>query len=151
LFSTVDELSLLPETEEEYGEFIRQFADCTLPKSRWKHGAHLLVALWYVAEHGDDALPLVRLGILKYNESTGVRNTETDGYHETVTVFWVRTVSAFFRHKGNDRPRHVIAADLIAEYSFRKNLYREHYSFDLLQSREARQRWISPDLRPLPL
>jgi hypothetical protein len=146
----MDESSILPDSEEEYRDFIQQFKDCSLPKSRWKHGAHLLVALWYVAEHDEEALPLVRLGILKYNESTGVRNTETDGYHETVTVFWVRIVKAFLREEDNNRPRHELAADLIAAYLFRKNFYREHYSFDLMTSKEARLRWVSPDLRPLP-
>jgi hypothetical protein len=146
----MDESSILPESEEEYSDFIQQFKDCSLPKSQWKHGAHLLVALWYVAEHGDEALPLVRLGILQYNESTGVRNTETDGYHETITVFWVRMVKAFLRDKGSDRPRHELAADLIATYLFRKNIYLEHYSFDLMTAKEARLRWVSPDLRPLP-
>jgi hypothetical protein len=147
----LDELSLLPVTDEEYGDFIRQFDECTLPKSRWIHGSHLLVALWYAAEHGEDALPLVRLGILKYNESTGVRNTDSEGYHETVTVFWMRIVRAFIRDRGGNRPRYEMAADLIAEYSFRKNLFREYYSFDLMKSTEARQRWVSPDLRQLPL
>lgn len=147
----MDELSILPETLEEYAEFITQFSECTLPKSQWKHGAHLLVALWYVSEYGDDALPFVRLGILKYNESTGVRNTETEGYHETVTAFWVRMVQAFLQRKGETKLlRHELAADLIAEYSFRKNLFREYYSFDLMTSKEARQRWVSPDLRRLP-
>jgi hypothetical protein len=93
---------------------------------------------------------MVRLGILKYNESTGVRNTETEGYHETVTAFWVRMVKAFLRDKGRDCARHALAADLIATYLFRKNIYLEHYSFDLMTSKEARLRWVSPDLRPLP-
>jgi hypothetical protein len=150
----VNDLSLstavLPETEEEYRDFIRQFKECTLPKSRWQHAAHLLVALWYADEHKDEALPMVRLAILKYNESTGVRNTASEGYHETVTVFWMRIIHVFLRDRGNGRLRHKIAAELIAEYSFRKQLYREYYSFDLMKSTEARQRWVSPDLRRLP-
>lgn len=147
----MNDLSVLPETEEGYAEFVRQFRECTLPKSRWQHAAHLLIALWYADEYKEDALPMVRLAILKYNESTGGRNTETEGYHETVTVFWMRMVQVFLRDKRNERPLHEVAADLIAEYSFRKNLFREYYSFDLTKSTEARQRWVSPDLRRLPL
>ena len=28
--------------------FISRFEDCTLPKSEWTHGKHLVMALWYL-------------------------------------------------------------------------------------------------------
>mgnify|MGYP006994860582 CR=1 FL=1 len=35
--------------------FVAEFESGNLPKSRWTHEAHLLVALWYLAQHDEAA------------------------------------------------------------------------------------------------
>ena len=59
---------------------------CTLPKAEWTHEAHLATTLWLIAERPDIAperdLPNL---IRSYNESVGGVNSDTEGYHETIT------------------------------------------------------------------
>lgn len=65
----------------------------TLPKSRWTHEGHLLACVSLVRRHGAaDALAILRAAIPPYNESTGVANTPTSGYHDTITVYYVWAV-----------------------------------------------------------
>ena len=65
----------------------------TLPKQQWTHRAHVLAAVTLVRRHGAaDALARLRLAIPRYNEATGVANTDTGGYHDTITVFYVWAV-----------------------------------------------------------
>jgi hypothetical protein len=48
-------------TAHEIETFIQEFESCTLPKSRWTHHAHLVVALWYLTHHTpDETLNIVR-------------------------------------------------------------------------------------------
>ena len=66
---------------------------CTLPKPRWTHEAHVLACVSLVRCVGaTDALATLRVAIPRYNESTGVANTDTDGYHDTLTVYYVWAV-----------------------------------------------------------
>jgi hypothetical protein len=66
-------------------------ARLTLPKAAWTHPAHFAAALWLCARHPDlDMRPMIRA----YNEATGVENTDTAGYHETITLASLRAVRA---------------------------------------------------------
>src|SRR5688572_15497218 len=57
----------------------------TLVLERWTHQAHLAVGLWHVQRFGEEeSKRLLRHGISTYNESVGVPNSNTRGYHETV-------------------------------------------------------------------
>ena len=84
-------MSNLPETEEEIDAFIAAFEGCTLPKERWTHGAHLLTGACYVHALGQaGAIEKMRECVKRYNVSVGGKNTETSGYHETITVAWIK-------------------------------------------------------------
>lgn len=61
----------------------------TLPRTEWTHRAHVLAAAALVRRHGGaEALARLRLAIPRYNEATGTANTDTSGYHDTLTVFY---------------------------------------------------------------
>jgi hypothetical protein len=73
-----------------------QFRACTLPHGEWTHTAHLRVGTWHVHHFGADAaLALLRTGIRRLNDFHGTPNTETRGYHETITVAYVRLIAEF--------------------------------------------------------
>src|SRR3712207_4251172 len=75
---------------------VRGFDDCSLPCERWTHAAHLTVALWYLLEYDwPEAVARVRSGIKRLNAAHGVVTTRERGYHETLTLFWLRHVRAF--------------------------------------------------------
>ncbi|MEB3263240.1 MAG: hypothetical protein VKJ66_02585 [Synechococcus sp.] len=132
-------------------ELVQAFTTCTLPREEWSHHAHLTVGLWHVlqAASPEEALESLRQAIRRYNKATGTENTEHQGYHETITRFYVEIIDRFLQHGDQRQPIDRLAAELIARHGERSLLWR-HYSRDLLDSSAARLHWHEPDLRPLP-
>jgi hypothetical protein len=127
----------------------RGLIDRTLPKAEWTHEAHLRAGLWHVLHHGAAAaLPLLRERISAYNESVGTANTDTSGYHETITRFYVVVIDRFLAANDRGTPLDRLAAQLIAEHGDRR-LLMHHYSEGRLFTVVARRSWVEPDLRPI--
>ena len=118
--------------------------DCTLPKSEWTHEAHLAACIWLILERPDIApeaqLPAI---IRAYNVATGVVNDDTQGYHETLTVFWMRTVGDFNASK-NGTSLLEKANEMVAKFD--KDYPLRFYSREFLFSDEARARFLEGDL-----
>jgi hypothetical protein len=139
----------LPVTEPEIEVFLAAFEGCTLPKSEWTHSAHLLTGACYVHALGREAaLAKMRECVRRYNESVGGKNTETSGYHETITVMWIRLLDSL-RREATEMERAEFAALAVERFAARRDIFREYYDFDLLGSTEARMRWIEPTLKAL--
>jgi hypothetical protein len=80
---------------QDIESFIREFEARSLPKSRWTHQAHLVVGLWYLSHHSPaEALSIVCQRIRAYNETVGTANTDTSGYHETMTRLFLHGIAA---------------------------------------------------------
>ena len=138
-------------TDSELEDLVRRFGDCTLSKPEWTHAAHLAVGLWHVSRYGRaDALPRLRAGISRLNESHGTANTATGGYHETVTRAYVELLAAFAARHADEPVAARVVALLADPLSDRKALLR-FYSRGRLDSVEARLGWAEPDLAPLAL
>jgi hypothetical protein len=133
----------------EIFSLVRRFDDCTLPRAEWTHAAHLTVALWYLLEFDwPEATARVRRGIRRYNAAHGVRTTPTGGYHETLTLFWMRAVRAYLEDGRNEgRALVSLANELVATADSQLPL--RHYTRARLFSPEARAAWVEPDLKPL--
>ncbi len=126
------------------------FIDRTLPKSEWTHHAHLRVGLWHLLHYSEgSALALLRERIRAYNETTGVANTESGGYHETITRFFLRVIRVFLESVDPARPVDELAGELIERHGGH-DLALRYYSRERLFSREARRSWVEPELQPLP-
>jgi hypothetical protein len=124
---------------------VEQFVARTLPKAHWTHEAHLRVGLWHVLNHGaSDALTLLRERIRAYNESVGTKNSETSGYHETITQFYVLMICKFLRESDRHLPVDELSTLLLADYGERE-LALQYYSRELLFSIRARLNWVEPD------
>ena len=92
-------------TPEEIRSLISRFEAHKLPKIEWTHEAHLVVAIWYCYHNAfDEALVKVRTLITLHNSSVGTPNTEDEGYHETITKFWLITANAFLTNKKDESP-----------------------------------------------
>lgn len=127
----------------------RGLIERTLPKSEWTHEAHLRAGLWHVINHGAvAALELLRVRITAYNESVGTANTDSSGYHETLTRFYVTVIDRFVAAADRKLSLDELAARLIAEAGDRR-LPLRHYSETRLFSVVARRSWVEPDLRPI--
>lgn len=127
----------------------RGLIDRTLPKSEWTHQAHLRAGLWHVRENGAvAALELLRRRIWAYNESVGTANTDTSGYHETLTRFYVTVIDRFLASADRSLDLDALAGQLIDTHGDRK-LPLHYYSEQHLFSVAARRSWVEPDLKPL--
>ena len=134
----------------EVETLVREWASCVLPWERWTHAAHLTVALWHLLHYDyEDALARVREGIKRYNHTHGVVTTRERGYHETLTVFWMRHVAHFLEASYNEGCSLVSLANQLVACAD-KNAPLAHYSRELLFSWEARAGFVEPDLRALP-
>lgn len=131
-------------TESQYQSLITRFENLTLPKAEWTHEAHLAVAIWYVWQHDVEiALDLTRKGIRAHNEAVGTGNSDTEGYHETITRFWVETTARFMANHSFASPVEACHALILAPEG--KSSYPlEFYDKEKLYSREARQLWVLP-------
>lgn len=126
---------------------VRRFENGQLPSRQWHHREHLTVAFWYLSCLDEaQSTDRLRTGILYLNGIHGTPNTDTRGYHETLTRFWVRVVAKFLRESDPNRSDLERVNELVDRYGDRSGLWREYYSFDLLSSVESRQRWIEPDV-----
>jgi hypothetical protein len=127
-------------------QLIAAFQACTLPKADWTHQAHLRVGLWHVYRYGaDEALARLRQGIRRLNESHGTANTDTGGYHETITRVFVLVMDGFLAAADRSRSLDDLTADLIARYPT-SDLPLRYYSRERLFSVQARRAWVEPDL-----
>ncbi len=122
-------------------------ADTTLPRAEWTHAAHFAAALWMLREGTIDALPET---IRRYNAATGTANTDTTGYHETITRASVRAAAACLDANAPDRPLWEIANDLMVSPLGRSDWLMSYWRRERLFSVEARKVWVEPDLKPLP-
>jgi hypothetical protein len=138
------------ESEEALDAFLRSWNDGSLPREAWTHAAHVLVAGSLVRGRAPlDALRDLRAGILQFNSAKGILSTPDSGYHETVTRFWALKVGEFLAGPAGNGPRLEALRRLVAEFGVKRNWYRDYYSFDVVGSREARARWVAPDLRDI--
>lgn len=134
------------ETEDEIYEVLRAFEAATIARDAWKHAEHLAVALVYVAELGEAAaVEKMRSGILNLLENGfGLDLTKEMPYHETLTVFWIRTVAEFNAAKTGLSLLEK-ANELIETHD--KDLPLRFYSREFLFSDAARAEFLPPDVK----
>lgn len=129
---------------------VQAFADRSLPLEQWTHEAHLRTALYYLYHHSEaEATCLLRSGIIIYNHHQGGVNTPDNGYHETLTLFWITIISRFIKSHASGNPLAAMEKDFLNCSQADKNLPFSYFSRQRLLSTEARSRWVEPDLQPL--
>ena len=136
-------------TKTEFEHIIEGFRAKTLPAKEWTHEAHLITGLWHVANFDyEEALLKMREGIRTYNEASGGQNTDSSGYHESITVFWVWLLNEFWKiySANNQSFEQVCNAFLKSKYCDRNTAFC-FYSREKLLSREARLAFVEPDIQ----
>jgi hypothetical protein len=123
-------------------ELVARFHDRTLAKADWTHDAHLTVCLDTVRR-----LPIaaavdhLRTAIRAFNEATHTANTDSSGYHDTLTRYYVGAV-ARLRDAGLDI--------VLAHPACARDAPLRHWRRSTLFSVAARRGWVAPDVAPLP-
>jgi hypothetical protein len=126
------------------------FMDRTLPKSQWTHAAHFSTSLWFFARRPDIDPSRDMPGMIRtYNESVGGQNTDTGGYHETITQASLRAARDFLSRRPPE-PLFETCNQLMASLLGNPDWLLQYWSRERLFSVEARRAWLEPDLRPLP-
>jgi hypothetical protein len=138
-------------TEPDIARIAAGVLDRTHPYPEWTHAAHFAAALWLLRHpnvlrrHGGIE-PIIR----GYNEAVGVPNSDTRGYHATITIASLRATAHALAQAAPDAPLAPILAALLASPLGRSRWLLAHWSEPRLMSVEARRGWLEPDLAPLP-
>jgi hypothetical protein len=128
--------------DAEVTELVRAFETCEIHPAEFKHYQHLAVALWYVRNFPyEQASEKMRQGIQRLAAAYG-----KTGYHETITLFWLKVVHDFYAAAQTDQPLFEIANKLASKYG-NKNLIADYYSEERIASVEAKHGWVEPDLK----
>jgi hypothetical protein len=127
----------------------RGVLDRSLPKAEWTHAAHFAAAFWLLRRPGVDAMREMPGLIRAYNEATGVANTDSGGYHETITFASLRAARAWLAERSTV-PLHVALEELLASEYGRSDWLLGYWSRPVLFSVAARRGWVDPDVKPLP-
>ncbi len=132
--------------EKEIAEVVRTFEDATISRDAWKHAEHLTVALHYLLLHDTEtATAKMRDGIFKLlTKGFDVDLNKEMPYHETLTIFWMRTVADFSASK-NESSLLDMANELVSTYD--KDYPLNFYSREFLFSDKARAAFVEGDLK----
>ncbi|HEX5707842.1 MAG TPA: hypothetical protein VFX96_11135 [Pyrinomonadaceae bacterium] len=134
-------------SDEEVLEVVRRFETCEFSPDEFNHREHLCVALVYARRLEErEALERTRAGI--HDFLTHHRITPASVYHETITVFWLRRVRAFAEADGRaSLPLAALAEELFAVCGNSRLIY-DYYTKARLDTDEAREVLVEPDLKP---
>lgn len=125
--------------------------DHTLPKAEWTHAAHWAAALWLLRHAPERATPAAMgQAIRSYNESVGGQNTDTAGYHETITRASLRAAADQLARHHPQAPISEVLADLLAGHLGHPEWPLAFWRRETLFSVAARREWVAPDLADLP-
>jgi len=136
-------------SDDEIARIARGLIDRTLPKAEWTHAAHFAAALWLLREQGAEAERLMPGYIRAYNEAVGGVNSDTAGYHETITQASLRA-ARFHLAAAPETPLWRVLETLLASEHGKSGWVLAYWTKERLFSVEARRFWVEPDLQPLP-
>ena len=124
--------------------------DLSLPAAAWTHAAHFATVLWVLRHRPEPPAeaqmpPMIRA----YNEACGNMNTDTTGFHATITRASVE-VARHFLSQHPSEPLHEVVDRLMGTPLGRSDWILAHWSQGRLFTVEARRAWVGPDLMALP-
>ena len=132
-------------SEKEILDLVDKFESATISREAWRHAEHLTVALYYLSHHDfDTATAKMRDGIFNLlTNGFSVDLTKEMPYHETLTVFWMRTLASYLEN-ANGSPLTAKANEVVEKYD--KDYPLKFYSREFLFSDAARAEFKEGDL-----
>jgi hypothetical protein len=127
-------------TDAEILTLVERLERCLLGKEEFHHRDHLAVAVVYLYSADlEIAMDRMRSNLKRFAAHHGVSGL----YHETLTRFWLQQVEQRL-------DRGLCLRDSVTniqEQLSDKNLAFEYYSRERINSQEAKEKWLKPDLR----
>ena len=134
-------------SSDQITQLVRDFEAGTLAPDQFNHHAHMTVALWYLSRMPfSEAIATMRTNIQHF----AARHQQSQLYHETITGFWMRLLRHVLDSADPSTAFPDIVDHAITTFGTMQVFFR-HYSKERAFSPEARQRWVNPDLIPMPL
>ena len=122
----------------------------SLPREEWTHEAHLAATTYLLTGRPDVDLDTELRGIIRrYNESVGGVNSDTEGYHETITRSFLHGVRLFLAEADRDAALHELVNALLRSPMGSRDWPLRFYSRERLFSVEARRIFVAPDIAAL--
>ena len=123
----------------------------TLPRPEWTHEAHLATTTYLLTRRPDIDIDRQLPGFIRaYNESVGGVNSDSEGYHETITRVFLHGVRLFLAEANLKEPLHELVNELLLSPMGRRDWPMRFYTPARLFSVEARRKFIAPDVAALP-
>ena len=123
----------------------------TLRREEWTHEAHLAATTYLLLKRPeidlDRELPDI---IRRFNASVGGVNSDTEGYHETITRAYLNGVRLFLAEASTEEPLHALVNELLLSPMGRRDWPLRFYSRERLVSVEARRGFVAPDIAAFP-
>jgi hypothetical protein len=136
-------------SEEELERYGRGLLECSLTKEDWTHRAHFAAALWLMVRRPEMELTREMPGLIRrFNESVGGANTDTSGYHETITQASLRAAREFLAARP-EMPLFAVCNELMESPLGKSDWLLRYWSRERLFSVEARKEWVEPDVEAL--
>ena len=130
-------------SDDELRAITDGLVDHTLPHAAWTHAAHWAAAFWLLKTR--DAYADMPGIIRAYNTSVGTPNSDTEGYHETITIASLRAAEAAIKAAPVGEALCETLNRFLAGPYGRTDWILAHWSKETLFTPEARRRWIAPD------
>ena len=123
----------------------------TLSRAEWTHEAHLAATTYLLLRRPDVEIDKELPGIIRrFNESVGGVNSDTEGYHETITRAFLHGVRLFLSEADPSEPLHELVNELLLSPMGRRDWALRFYSPAKLFSVEARRAFVPPDVAAFP-
>ncbi len=123
----------------------------TLAREEWTHEAHLAATTYLLLRRPDVDLDRELPGIIRrFNDSVGGVNSDSEGYHETITRAFLHGVRLFLAEADRAEPLHELVNELLLSPMGRRDWPLRFYSRERLFSVEARREFVPPDISALP-
>ena len=127
-------------TDTEILMMVDRLERCLLPKEAFHHRDHLTVAVVYLyAADLETAIDRMRATLKRFATHHQVGGL----YHETLTRFWLQQIATRL-------DRGLCLQESVKQIQAQindKNLPFEYYSRERINSQEAKEKWLLPDLK----
>lgn len=125
--------------------------DGSLPRGEWTHAGHFAASLWLCRHRREvTTADAIRTLITRFNDAIGTPNTDTSGYHHTITLASMRAADAHLQRYPPTTPVHVVLASLMTSPLADRDWLLAYWTRGTLFSVAARREWRDPDRASLP-
>jgi hypothetical protein len=132
-------------SEAEMERLVEAFENGSLAPAEFSHHAHMTVAMWYLQKYPfADAVDRMRSTTKHFAE----RHQQHQLYNETITLFWMKLLDHLLKRADPAASLPDTVQEIITRWGSMGFVFK-HYSKEHVNSAEAKQSWVEPDLLPL--